>query len=196
MLTRNHQRKYIDKIKKEAASQLKKMAAPSSPEDLHRFRVSLKKLKSFGDYLSASKDKSIFKPLKKLFKRSGKLRDLHNADLIEEDHFIISPVTKNKRKQKFNDACRQFASDAADHQKCLAKTGKHLLKKIKGVSFDSIQNYFSKEIAAIPAYLSKNNDDAIHSGRKRLKILMYLYRMLSTSLQKKLNIQIDYLDQL
>jgi CHAD domain-containing protein len=85
---------------------------------------------------------------------------------------------------------------ADEYQKCLAKTWKRLHKKIRPVSFHWIENYFKKELAAIPNHLAQNNNDSIHEGRKKLKNLLYLYRMLPGPMQKKLLLQIDHIDNL
>ncbi|HLY72326.1 MAG TPA: CHAD domain-containing protein, partial [Puia sp.] len=153
MLTVNRQRKYIHKIKKEAAWKLKKKAGLSSVDDLHRFRVSIKKLKSFKSFLNPSKDKKYTRPLKKLFAQSGNIRDLHNADLIEENHFVLSQATKSKRLGEFNAAYQKFASHAADYRKYFIRVLANLNKKINPVSIHAIKDHFKKELTAISKYL-------------------------------------------
>jgi CHAD domain-containing protein len=196
MLSIKRQRKYIRKIKKEAAWQLKKVAGPSSAEDLHRFRVSIKKIRSFEAFPNLSKGKKHMQPLKKIFTQSGNIRDIHNANLMEQDHFALSPVIKNKRLWEFNSAYQKFASRAADYQECFLKELEYLNKKTNSVSFHAIEDHFKKELTIISNCLAKNNAENLHPCRKRLKNLLYLYHVLSKSLQKKLNIRIDYIDQL
>jgi CHAD domain-containing protein len=196
MLTRKRQRKYISKIKKEAVEQLKKIAGPVSAEDLHHLRIAIKKMKSFQTFLSPSTGKKYIRPLKKIFAESGNVRDIHIANLIEADHFKLSPAIKNKRQREFIDAYQKFALHTAAYPKCFAKTSKRLQSKIRNVPVHSIKNHFSLALDAIPKNLSTDNDKKIHSCRKRLKNLLYLYHMLSESLQEKLQFPIDDIDKL
>lgn len=193
MVSRGHQKKYLNKIKNAAKFQLKKNSNHFSAEDIHQFRLSLKKLKSFSKFLCPN-DKNCLKVLKTAFSQSGYIRDIHNAGLIAESHFVISGTKKNIWQREFNTASQKFAFHASEYLKSFMKVSNHLQKKIEPVSFHRVYKYFKRILSAIPKNLEKNNPENIHSGRKQLKELLYLHHMLPGSVKKKLLVRVEYID--
>jgi CHAD domain-containing protein len=196
MLNVRHQKKYLNKIKNAAKIQLNKNDDPFSPEDVHQFRLALKKLKSLSEFLCSSKEKNCIGVLKKAFSQSGNILDLYNAYLITESHFVFSVLHKNKWQRELNIAYQRFVFHATEYRKSFTNASKHLQKKIRPVSFHCIDKYFKRKLSAIPKYLEKNNDEDMHSGRKQLKNLLYLHHMLPRSIKKKLLVRVEYIDSL
>jgi CHAD domain-containing protein len=196
MLSTRQQKSYLDKIKKEAHAQLKKIASSFNPDDLHQFRLSIKKMKSFGRFCCPSESKNLIAPLKMAFIKSGEVRDLINAVLIADNHFIFSTNTRNKWRREYNNAYRDFAFEAGKYWKQFGKTWNYLRKEIRPVPFNRIDNFFKSELVKTGKYFGQNKNASLHDGRKRLKYLLHLYRMLPRSIKEKLPVRVDYMDSL
>src|SRR3954447_2348284 len=81
--------KHLNKLWKKMQQEFKKFTCSDDPEKLHRFRVQVKKIRSFLTLLETNeKNKELlkkFKPVKKIFKSAGIIRDafLHNKQAKE-----------------------------------------------------------------------------------------------------------------
>src|SRR3954451_14696788 len=81
--------KHLNKLWKKMQQEFKEFTRSQDPEKLHRFRVQVKKIKSFLTLLeTGEKNKQLlkkFKPVKKIFKSAGIIRDafLHNRQAKE-----------------------------------------------------------------------------------------------------------------
>ncbi|HLX93078.1 MAG TPA: CHAD domain-containing protein [Puia sp.] len=196
MLTAKHQKKYIRKLEREAIDQLKAIAHSTDEESIHRFRIAIKKMKALQSLLKDFKKKNFIRPVKKAFKATGGVRDIGNANAIELDHFKLSTRTSQKRKSEFEAEYRKLARHILEYKPCFAKTKKKFTRQIGGVHMKMLKNHFGKELAKIPRLIVRNDIEAIHESRKKLKNLFYLHNMLPEPLQRKLNIRIKYIDDL
>jgi CHAD domain-containing protein len=196
MLSAKRQRKFIQKAEQEADSSLKTFNCGEQKEKLHRLRISIKKIQALGQFINPAKSRRRLHPVKKIFKAAGIIRDISIANQIEEKYIELSPGIKNKRKQALDDAYRSFILQAQQSMDSIAKSNKGLIRMIHPASVHSIKNYFQKEFSGIAVDLKAGNPDEIHSCRKRLKNLFYFYNLLPSSIQKKLNTRIEYIDSL
>jgi CHAD domain-containing protein len=196
MLTAKHQKEYIRKLEREALNQLKAIAHSKDEESIHRFRIAIKKMKALQSLLKDFKKKNFIRPVKKAFRATGIVRDIGNANAIEQDHFKLSSSISEKRKSEFQAEYRKLARHILEYKPCFAKTKKKFTREIEGVHMKALRSHFGKELAKIPGLIVRNDIHAIHQSRKKLKNLFYLHNMLPEPLQKKLNIRVKYIDDL
>src|SRR4051794_6401150 len=78
-MTKKEEYKHLDKLWKKMQCSFKEFTNSKDPEKLHRFRVQVKKIKSFLTLLESDKRNEQllkkFKPVKKIFKSAGVIRD-------------------------------------------------------------------------------------------------------------------------
>ena len=91
--------KYFEKEWDDMKSYLKSFLKNSDQEDLHRFRVQVKKIRSFITLADSDEHVNLakhFKPVKSIFKQAGVIRDAYNnLELakkynMQQDEFILA----------------------------------------------------------------------------------------------------------
>src|SRR3954451_19695902 len=108
--------KHLNKLWKKMQQEFKEFTRSQDPEKLHRFRVQVKKVRSFLTLLeSDNKNKQLlkeFKPIKKIFKSAGIIRDaflhsrqakehkINQQDFYEEQDKIQKEETKKLLSKK------------------------------------------------------------------------------------------------
>lgn len=170
-------------------------------EKLHRFRVQVKKLKAMLMLLDAATPESKllkgFKPVKKIFKQSGHIREayinlqLANRYYLDNEDFITEQV--NAMEKSILDFCA--------HSKKYTKTIKEVHDKLEGdlrsADNEEISEFYKRNLDEIAFTLSKLNfNDQLHNCRKQIKTLVYNRKIAQKALDGRLNLNNDYLDQL
>jgi CHAD domain-containing protein len=196
MFTKKRQEEIIEKLRQHAAGHLKKISESDDQDAIHHFRISVKKLKAIGMVIEPSRNRIFFPSLKQGFKQTGTIRDMHNVNQIAEDHQLLTPQIRRKHQQLIDSCYRDVSVHVKKYRMGLLKTCKSLSKKIHPISTDKLKEYFRKRLARLAADLARHDTQEIHSCRKQIKDLLHLYQALPEGLQKQLNIQSDYLDEL
>lgn len=155
--------------------------------DLHQFRVQVKKLHALlvlSDYCRGHpKLVTHFKPVKKVFKCAGVLR---NA-------YICQKLTLNPKPAE--KAARSFRSHKAEYWKKIKKTYRRIITKIKRLRSTVVESFYeiqlrqiANALAALPAVKQ------LHACRKRIKFLLYNDKLFHDQISIHLNV--EYLDRL
>lgn len=194
------EQKYFNKLWKEMQQHFKHFVHSQDQEDLHQFRVQVKKIRSFLTLLEEDKKNSgllhIFKPIKKIFKSAGIVRDA----------YLYQEQAKGHNIQQAQFYAAQQAAQNEETHKLLNKSKKHFrtIKKVKGklqhlrpISGEAIKHFYTKELNRTQQLLAQNDfSEKLHDGRKMLKHLMYNEQAVKKSVAKELAINFDYIDEL
>lgn len=182
-------------------SHLKKFIKTGDQNELHRFRVQIKKLRAMLRLLDAITDKSKlskdFKPVKKIFQQGGVIRDaymhllLGNRYQMQDEEFVLSQVNGMEKN------ILEFKQQAKKHLKTIRSVHAELEKDLKAVTDDSVNEFYKSQLEHIAATLGELQfNDNLHDCRKRIKDLIYNRKMAGKALVGKLEMNNDYLDKL
>jgi CHAD domain-containing protein len=203
MHTNLHTDAYLKSLLKNISKILKKRRWNEKAENVHQLRINTKKLKAFLDLLKylfpKIKSKKILRPFKKIFKQSGKVRDLQLAasSLKKEDvmptgyfHELDARIQKEQKK------LRRMNNNK------LAKQMNKAIKKATSFDIsghtDQIGEYLLMQQHEIASMALQNLSDTahIHELRKRLKSYYYNSKAIDPDNEKKLDKTNQLQDQL
>lgn len=163
--------------------------------DIHLFRVEMKKLRAFIRLINLTvpgKQHKIPKPLKSFYHIAGNIRNLQLHELrivnLSNDLFIQSPTSYLQFLQDEEKSMKKKARQTADdislkdfEKKLIKESPDQLSKEIKNV-FVQKRKQRLEELLTLPFYY----DEGLHEVRKILKDLMYDYKYLENTIVAKL----------
>lgn len=177
---------------------LKAYIKKQNSEDLHRMRVSYKKLMALYNFLHSvnhhNYDKDL-KPLRKVFKLSGKLRDRTNANIFC-DKFGIKHSVFGKEEPNEKETLERLENKYESKKKKFKKLEEQLKGELNKQTLIHFSGYFQKVYKNVHHTLhAKNVRTNLHSCRKHIKELVYLAKIQksSTLLSKQ---KLDILNEL
>jgi len=138
-----------------------------------------------------------FKPVRKIFKVAGNIRNAHvNLELSERYHLKNEQFELSQR-QIITEGTNEFRSKGESFLKAIDATHKRLKKQLQKVDDRLIAGYYKAQLEQIAANLaiSAFNED-MHTNRKLIKILVYNHKLAEKALNGSLQFNIDYLDKL
>lgn len=198
VMTKKEGKKYFEKQWTEMKSGLKSFLKEENQEDLHRFRVQVKKLRAFLILLDSAADNSKilgnFKPVRKVFKSAGEIRNAFMNQKLTKIMNIDRGEFINDQLQLQLKSTKKFKSSKIRFIKDLKDTHGVLEKKIKAVDNLHISLFYQNQLNKIATILAKPKfGEQLHECRKLVKILMYNYKPAHAALGSSLND--EYLDQ-
>ncbi|MDP9080760.1 MAG: CHAD domain-containing protein [Bacteroidota bacterium] len=161
--------KYFDREWKGMKSCLKSYLKKGEQEELHKFRVQVKKLQALLILSDQTRHHAklipCFKPVKKVFKRAGELRNVYIAGELTQRH---QPADK---------AAQSFRLVVDKHLKGIKKVRHELKTKIKPIRNKQIRLFYENQLRQIARDLAaQSSAEYLHTCRKRLKVLLYNYQ--------------------
>lgn len=188
--------KYFEKEWEGMNAHLKSYLKYEEQEDLHQFRVKIKKIKAF---LILSNNTTHhpamvkqFKPIKKIFKQAGALRDAYlNLGFIK----LFQPGNATGQDILIKNATTEFKSNGDKYLRKIKRARQPLKKEIKSIKDTAINRFYDSQLRQIADSLTRHQfNQQLHDCRKRIKILLYNYKPAHESLNIRLNE--DYLEPL
>ncbi|MDO8367497.1 MAG: CHAD domain-containing protein [Saprospiraceae bacterium] len=202
MMKKGRQKKYFRAIGKSMLRHLRAFFETKKPEELHRFRVQVKKLNALLLLLpERSKEDDYAKHLKKLrstYKHAGEIRKAHiNIGLLEQypmDNPLFKHALENKVKRETEQFCLK-RNAGIKNVKWICKT---MAVAFPAVKDSVVLNLFQRRLKKLVRLFEKSREsiEQLHNVRKEIKKLLYLNQMLPGSLAEKLHLNAEYLDQL
>jgi CHAD domain-containing protein len=190
-------KKKLIKEHKGARRRLQSFIKNGDQEQLHQFRVGIKKLKAVASLVEATADSARLrkdvKLIKETYQLSGRVRDSHlhiklgtdvsaSADYLSEEKLVLKRAVRKLRKGR------------SYHLKMLRSSKKKMLKHVQGPGNKAINLFYDNEFHAIHLCLNSSEDiEALHDCRKRLKILIYNLPIVKDVL--KMYVNEEYLQQ-
>ncbi|MBV8390438.1 MAG: CHAD domain-containing protein [Mucilaginibacter sp.] len=192
---------YFNDQWEEMTTRLKTFIENGDQEELHLFRVQVKKLRAMLELLDTNSTKhplqKDFKPVRKIFKRCGEIRNAfinlqygQRFQFKNEDFFMNHLYKIEKGTQE------------------VQELGKIYLKTIKAVyneigddlepvdNKDIVQFYKTKLYIIASSLENLQFTEELHATRKHIKTLIYNRKIAYNALDGKLQISNDYLDKL
>jgi CHAD domain-containing protein len=174
--------KYLNQIFREALKYADKTVQGFDPEDIHKMRVALKKIKAafyFEQFYLPQLSEEELKKSKKIFSDGGKIRELQLLKDAVKDFSDGNEITKEKvlndlrrkekgAKKKFHHHFRDSGKNAL---KALRKT---MISEAKKLSDADFKLYFQSMLENIRIQIqAAQSEKDYHEFRKQLKELKY-----------------------
>jgi CHAD domain-containing protein len=112
-----------------------------------------------------------------------------------EQHRLLSPEEKDRQQQSMEAAADDFAGRIKEYRKKGKRVSRHLLMDIHAVHAGSIKQWYAREIIRIGILLTSDAEN-LHRARKKIKTLLYVQKMLSGAVAKRIHLNTDYLEKL
>lgn len=192
--------KQLDKLWKGMKLHLKTFLETNSQDELHQFRVHVKKLKALLTlYASEPENKALlhkFKPVKTVFKAAGDIRNAHINLQLGEKHQLQNPSFGQQQLQLLQQSTQGFKSHGKSYLKQLKKAHIALQNNLHKLQGKTIRGFYKEKQDQIDAFFTTPTfDEAMHTVRKNLKLLIYNQRVSAKALQGKVQINTNYLNQ-
>ena len=194
-------KKYLEEIIKGIEKNFSLFVKDQNPEDLHRMRVEVKKANSLLKLQVFAKPKSkvihFFRPIRKIFKQAGLIREaklnLENLESIQVQDEKIKQLLQtevDKETKKYLFKARKFGNQ-------LEKSGAITLKKMKTVPDKKVQAFCRFHLQVVSKnFKRKLYVNYLHESRKSLKLLIHIHEIMPDTSFEALQINWSYFDQL
>ncbi|HEY4195866.1 MAG TPA: CHAD domain-containing protein [Mucilaginibacter sp.] len=170
-------------------------------EELHLFRVQVKKLRAMLELLDTSSAKrqlsKDLKPVRKIFKHCGEVRNAYiNLQLgvnyqFKNEEFLLGQLSEI---EKGTDEIKELAKQ---YLKAIKLSHRIIANDIKPVDNDAILQFYKSKLDQITNALDNLQfNDELHNARKQIKTLLYNRKIVHKALEGKLQINNEYLDKL
>ncbi len=170
-------------------------------EELHLFRVQVKKLRAMLELLDADSTKHYlskdFKPVRKIFRHLGEIRNAYiHLQLgvryqFKNEEFLMGQLHEiEKGTSEVKELGRKYL-------KTIKIANDKIDDDLKSVDNDVIVEFYKTKLFEISAAFGNLQfNDELHNARKQIKILIYNRKIARKALEGKLEIDNNYLDKL
>ncbi len=191
----------MDKVWKKMKKPLKAFIETGNQEELHQFRVQVKKLKAMLMLYSAeNKNQNLlkdFKPIKTAFKKAGEIRNAHINLKLGEKHQLQDEGFRQQQQQNLDDGSKAFKSKGRKYLKLLKKAQLVLQNHLNRLRNKTIRNFYHDKLVQLDGFFARTTfDNELHEARKNIKLLLYNQKIAAAALQNKMQLDYDYLDDL
>lgn len=192
---------YLEKRFSDMKNQLDKFSSTGGQEELHHFRVNVKKVKAVIGLMESTGQGNIKQSdqarLKKIFKQAGKIRTAYIELLLMKQYSLKNEGYFKTQQELIKQRSIDFADKLKRHSDMLRRVKKKLLAETGNIRDKSIKRYVKSLFEKLSGLFSSNKDDnEYHKARMVLKNLLYTYELFPEKLKKKLKPDSGYLDEL
>ncbi len=193
--------KHLKKLWKKMQLHFKAFSQTQDPGALHHFRVQVKKIRSFLTLLESNKKNNgllkQFKPVQKVFKSAGVIRDAYLHKEQAKAHHIKLSRFYEEQDAVQKEETQKLLQESKKHLRTMKAVKKRLRKHLHPVADKDIKTFFSSQLDLTHQLLGKHNfSEQLHEGRKMLKHLMYNEHVVQDGRANDLHIDFDYVDKL
>lgn len=180
---------YVIKLLDSIEQQLSFYQKEKDPECLHRIRVEIKKIKAINSFARKIYEADFTaESLLPLFKNAGKIRETKlTIQLLQS---LSPPPTKliSKAESQESVLVKQFLDFAPTFFQALSAYRKSLRFPEKIGEKKVIKGYFEKSKENALKILQVKDREGMHTYRRKIKNLVYIYDVLPKKLQKEIDL--------
>ena len=200
MLIQEKQNEYFNKRFQCLLKHLNAFSSSKDPADLHKFRLEIKKTNALISLLSAhsgnNKIKSHFKPVRRIFKFAGKIRDLQLNLAFIENRQLYDEAFYKEQKENMAIQTQQFCKNIKLYELVIQKAFEILIKHTKNISENFIISEINSQVKQITRFIIEfDYKDNPHKCRKLIKYILFISNLYKP-VKQKMNHFIQYLDKL
>jgi CHAD domain-containing protein len=170
-------------------------------ENLHQFRVQVKKLRAMLELLDIDSSKphlsKDFKPVKRIFKHCGDIRNAYiNLEFgvryqFKNEEFLVNQL------YAIENGINEIKTLGRKYLKTIKESHNEIADDLRPVDNKAIVEFYKTRLEEIAIALDKLQfNDELHNTRKQIKTLVYNRKIAHKALDGKLQINNDYLDKL
>jgi len=161
-------------------------------EQLHKFRVGVKKLRAVATLIEETTAlahvRNELKPIRQTYQLGGQVRDSYLHMELAKSVASTDKKYLSNEKVVMKKAARKLRKDRPHHYKMLRRAQARLLRRIPKVRNKKISAFYDTELLAIGECLSSSTEvEPMHDCRKRLKVLLYNLPLVAEILEVKVN---------
>ena len=181
-MRKKEERKYFEKEWREMKASLKAYLQKEQQEDLHHFRVQVKKISAFLILSESTGHHPVltnhFKPIKRIFKKAGNIRNAYMNIELGKTYQIENDTYINQQQELQSQTNAKFKANSHKNLKKINSVYKVLKEKIKAISDVHISLFYQNRLQLIANSLTGIQfNEGLHTNRKQLKILIYNYKL-------------------
>ncbi len=201
MMKKKDETKYLDKEWVEINTRLEAFLETGDQEELHKFRVQIKKLRAMLLlFEKTSKENGLlkhFKPVRKIFKYAGNIREAHTNLELSARFGLKNELFESGQQKIIHEGTAEFRSKGREFLKDIKTAHQKIKKQIPKVDDSQIAAFYKKQLEQIAASLAISGfTEDMHANRKLIKILVYNYKLAGQALDGKIPFNLAYLDKL
>jgi len=200
-MTRKEEEKYLDKEWKAMNVHLKSFLENGDQEELHKFRVQIKKVRALLSLIEGTSGKKgllrEFKPVSKIFKHAGHIRDAHTNLQLGERYGLKNEVFEAGQQKIIEEGTSMFRSSGEKHLKNIKDSYKQVKKQLSKIDDNLIADFYKNLLEQIAGTLAQPDfTGEMHNSRKLIKFLVYNHKIADKALNGSLHLNSEYLDKL
>ena len=193
--------KFLDKEWELMNIHLQGFLDTGNQNDLHKFRVQIKKLRAMLFlFENTSKEDGLlkkFKPVRKIFKYAGNIRDAHTNLALGEHYQVKNELFETGQQKIIEEGTVEFRSKGEEFFKSIKHAHKKLKKHLQKVDDRRVKQYYKEQLQSINTNLAVSGfTEDMHTNRKLIKILVYNHKLAEKAINGSLAFNIAYLDKL
>lgn len=200
-MKKKEEAKHLDKEWKAMGTHLANFLETGDQEALHKFRVQIKKLRAMLSLFEGTSDQpgllKSFKPVRKIFKHAGTVRDAYMNLQLGEMYAIKNDAFSLSQQRIIDEGTVEFRQNGKKFIKDIKQAYKLLKKQLPGVENHAVAGYYKKQLRAIATNLAVSGfTEDMHTNRKLIKILVYNHKLAEKALNGTVPFNAPYLDKL
>jgi len=200
-MKKKNEKAYFNDQWKLMLAHFKSFIKTDAQEELHLFRVQVKKLRAMLELLDIVSSKPYlskdFKPVKKIFKHGGDIRSAYvNLQFgvryqLKNEEFLMGQL------YTMETGTNDFKIFGRKYLKAIKEAHHEIADDLRPVDNKAIVGFYKTRLDEIAIALDKLQfNDGLHDTRKQIKMLVYNRKLAQEALDGKLHIDNDYLDKL
>lgn len=191
----------MDKLWKKMKKPLKAFISGGEQEELHQFRVQVKKLKAMLQlYACEPGNQAVlkdFKPIKTVFKKAGEIRNAHINLKLGEKHQLNNEGFRHHQQQNLDHGSKAFKNKGCKYLKSIKKAHLVLQNNLGRLHNKTIRNFYHNKLVQLDDFFARITfNDELHEARKNIKLLIYNQKIAARAIQNKMQLDYGYLDDL
>ena len=200
-MNRKEEAKYLNKEWKRINIHLNMFLETGDQEELHKFRVQIKRLKAMLImFQHANKKQALlkdFKPLAKIFKLAGNIREAHTNLLLKEKYNIKNESFEVDQQKIIETGIIQFKEKGNRYIKIIKEVQANIKNNLSKIEEETIADFYKNKLQIIAEKLEiPHFNEDLHYSRKIIKTLVYNHKLANKALNGSVAINSDYLDKL
>lgn len=201
MLSKSSQKQYLKKRTKKLLRSYHLFNEFENPEDLHKMRLEFKKISSLVTFLTLininPKLKKQLNAIRPIFKKAGLVRMAQLNLNLADKHELTDIEMIEMQNAVLDNHLMEFRMNYYDNTEKLSRSLKKINRGIVRISEKDIKIFYKNQIIVLADLLkSADIETVLHECRKRIKNLIYTYRLMPTKLKNRVYLNVDYLDEI
>jgi len=198
MLTKKRQRRFLAEKEQRWLQELVVFDESRDEKALHRLRLEVKKIRALVELAKVRSGKRAavhVSGLKKMFRLAGVIRDAGSRVRFLEERHLLSEEHREGQARSIRMATEKFTAKIHQYRKKGKKASKRLQTAMHPIHAGRVLRWYAGEIIRTGVLLSGGGDE-LHQARKKIKMMLYVQKILPAAIAERVGLNRDFLDEL